>query len=298
MAKKQSGLGRGFYEIFDDNAPTDGGKMQNLRIADVEPRSEQPRKSFDQEAMEALAESIRDYGVLQPILVRESKNLAGTYEIVAGERRWRAARMAGLTEIPSIILDGDELKAAQVSVIENVQRENLNPVEEAFAYQALIDRFGLTQDEVAKQVGKSRPAIANMLRLIDLPDEVLEALKAGDISTGHARTLLGLEDEEDMLALCNKIIEKNLSVRETEREVKFLNLRRNMPPTDPEATAGSKQRRVYMHDLERRAMSTLGRKVRITQTPKKKTLELTFEDDGDLEELLTTLCGKEFFEQT
>ena len=298
MAKKQSGLGRGFYEIFDDNAPTDGGKMQNLRIADVEPRSEQPRKSFDQEAMEALAESIRDYGVLQPILVRESKNLAGTYEIVAGERRWRAARMAGLTEIPSIILDGDELKAAQVSVIENVQRENLNPVEEAFAYQALIDRFGLTQDEVAKQVGKSRPAIANMLRLIDLPDEVLEALKAGDISTGHARTLLGLEDEEDMLALCNKIIEKNLSVRETEREVKFLNLRRNMPPTDSEATAGSKQRRVYMHDLERRAMSTLGRKVRITQTPKKKTLELTFEDDGDLEELLTTLCGKEFFEQT
>lgn len=298
MAKKQSGLGRGFYEIFDDNAPTDGGKMQNLRIADVEPRSEQPRKSFDQEAMEALAESIRDYGVLQPILVRESKNLAGTYEIVAGERRWRAARMAGLTEIPSIILDGDELKAAQVSVIENVQRENLNPVEEAFAYQALIDRFGLTQDEVAKQVGKSRPAIANMLRLIDLPDEVLEALKAGDISTGHARTLLGLEDEEDMLALCNKIIEKNLSVRETEREVKFLNLRRNTPPTDPEATAGSKQRRVYMHDLERRAMSTLGRKVRITQTPKKKTLELTFEDDGDLEELLTTLCGKEFFEQT
>lgn len=298
MAKKQSGLGRGFYDIFDDNAPTDGGKMQNLRIADIEPRSEQPRKNFDQEAMEALAESIRDYGVLQPILVQESKNLAGTYEIVAGERRWRAARMAGLTEIPSIILDGDELKAAQVSVIENVQRENLNPVEEAFAYQALIDRFGLTQDEVAKQVGKSRPAIANMLRLIDLPDEVLEALKAGDISTGHARTLLGLEDEEDMLALCNKIIEKNLSVRETEREVKFLNLRRNTPPTGPEVTAGSKQRRVYMHDLERRAMSTLGRKVRITQTPKKKTLELTFEDDGDLEELLTMLCGKEFFEQT
>lgn len=298
MAKKQSGLGRGFYDIFDDNAPTENGKMQNLRIADIEPRSEQPRKNFDQEAMEALADSIRDYGVLQPIIVQESKNLAGTYEIVAGERRWRAARMAGLTEIPSIILDGDELKAAQVSVIENVQRENLNPVEEAFAYQALIDRFGLTQDEVAKQVGKSRPAIANMLRLIDLPDEVLEALKAGDISTGHARALLGLEEEEDMLALCGKIAEKNLSVRETEREVKFLNLRHHTEPADPEVTAGSKQRRVYMHDLERRAMSTLGRKVRITQSPKKKTLELTFVDDGDLEDLLTLLCGKEFFEQT
>ena len=298
MAKKQSGLGRGFYEIFDDNAPTESGKMQNLRIADIEPRSEQPRKNFDQEAMEALADSIRDYGVLQPIIVQESKNLAGTFEIVAGERRWRAARMAGLTEIPSIILDGDELKAAQVSVIENVQRENLNPVEEAFAYQALIDRFGLTQDEVAKQVGKSRPAIANMLRLIDLPDEVLEALKAGDISTGHARALLGLEEEEDMLALCGKIAEKNLSVRETEREVKFLNLRRHTEPDDPEVVAGSKQRRVYMHDLERRAMSTLGRKVRITQSPKKKTLELTFVDDGDLEDLLTLLCGKEFFEQT
>lgn len=297
MPKKQSGLGRGFYDIFDDNTPTEGGKMQNLRIADIEPRSEQPRKNFDQESMEALADSIRDYGVLQPIIVQESKNLAGTYEIVAGERRWRAARMAGLTEIPSIILDGDELKAAQVAVIENVQRENLNPVEEAFAYQALIDRFGLTQDEVAKQVGKSRPAVANMLRLIDLPDEVLEALKAGDISTGHARTLLGLEEEDDMILLCTKIVEKNLSVRETEREVKYLNLRRNAEPEDPETIAGSKQRRVYMHDLERRAMSALGRKVRITQTPKKKTLELAFVDDDDLEELLSVLCGQEFFQQ-
>lgn len=297
MPKKQSGLGRGFYDIFDDNTPTEGGKMQNLRIADIEPRSEQPRKNFDQESMEALADSIRDYGVLQPIIVQESKNLAGTYEIVAGERRWRAARMAGLTEIPSIILDGDELKAAQVAVIENVQRENLNPVEEAFAYQALIDRFGLTQDEVAKQVGKSRPAVANMLRLIDLPDEVLEALKAGDISTGHARALLGLEEEDDMILLCTKIVEKNLSVRETEREVKYLNLRRNAEPEDPETIAGSKQRRVYMHDLERRAMSALGRKVRITQTPKKKTLELAFVDDDDLEELLSVLCGREFFQQ-
>lgn len=296
MAKKQSGLGRGFYEIFDDNSPAEGGKMQNIRIADIEPRSDQPRKNFEQESMQALADSIRDYGVLQPIIVQESKNLAGTYEIVAGERRWRAARMSGLAEIPAIILDGDELKAAQVSVIENVQRENLNPVEEAFAYQALIDRFGLTQDEVAKQVGKSRPAITNMLRLIDLPDEVLEELSAGHISTGHARALLGLEEDGDMIVLCNKIVEKSLSVRETEREVKYLNTKRGEEPEDPETIAGSRQRRVYMHDLERRAMSSLGRKVRIIQTPKKKMLELAFEDDGDLEDLLRTLCGTQFFE--
>lgn len=298
MAKKPGGLGRGFYDIFDDNTPAEAaGKMQNLRVSEIEPRSNQPRKTFDQEALEALADSVRDYGVLQPILVQESKALAGTYEIVAGERRWRAARMAGLTEIPAIVLDGDELRAAQVSVIENVQRENLNPVEEAFAYQALIDRFGLTQDEVAKQVGKSRPTITNMLRLTELPDEVLELLRDGVLTTGHARALLGLEDPEDMTFLAHKIAEKNLSVREVEREVKYLNTKGSEEPADAETIAGSRQRKVYMHDLERRAMSTLGRKVRITQTPKKKVLELTFEDDGDLEDLMRILCGEEFFAQ-
>ena len=193
MAKKTGGLGRDFYAILDDNI-TDmkEGAATTLRIAEVEPRSDQPRKQFDKEALEALADSIATYGVLQPILVRQNPNFEGYFEIIAGERRWRAAKMAGLTEIPAIVLDGDDLKTAQIAVIENVQREDLNVVEEAFAYKALIDQFDLTQEQIAKQVGKSRPAIANLLRLLDLPDEVLDQLKAGDLTAGHARALLGL----------------------------------------------------------------------------------------------------------
>ena len=189
MAKSRSGLGRDFYSLLDDNIlagdKTNAATM--LRIADVEPRSDQPRKTFTHESLEQLADSIGQFGVLQPIIVRESKFLQGTYEIIAGERRWRASKMAGLSEIPAVVLDGDDLKAAQVAVIENVQREDLNPVEEAMAYDVLIDRYGLTQEQVAKQVGKNRSTITNMLRLLELPEEVLELLKNNEISAGHAR---------------------------------------------------------------------------------------------------------------
>lgn len=295
MAKKPGGLGRDFYAILDDNI-TDmkEGAATTLRIAEVEPRSDQPRKLFDKEALEALADSIASYGVLQPILVRQNPNFEGYFEIIAGERRWRAAKMAGLTEIPAIVLDGDDLKAAQIAVIENVQREDLNVVEEAFAYKALIDQFDLTQDEVAKQVGKSRPAIANLLRLLDLPDEVLEQLKAGDLTAGHARALLGLNDPEKIVPLANRIILKNLSVRETEVLVK----RENVAPA-PELPDidGKPQNRAYMMDLERRTRETLGRKVKITQNDKKKSIELYYEDDADMEALLLTLCGPDFFNE-
>ena len=293
----RGGLGRDFFSILDDNVyESKKDSVSALKIADVEPRRDQPRKDFDDESIQSLADSILVHGVLQPIIVRENANFPGTYEIIAGERRWRAAKMAGLSEIPAITVDGDDLKVAQISLVENVQRENLNPVEEAFAYQALVERFGLTQDQLSKEVGKSRSAIANMLRLIDLPDEVLELLKNGDITTGHARAILGLDEDEQMVILAQKIVERGLSVREVEKMV-----RKILAEQDVEVLAtkddDAVQRRVYMRELERRAMDTLGRRVKINQTTKKKTVELTFDSDSDLEELLTLLCGNEFFKQ-
>lgn len=297
MAKKSEGrgLGRSFYEIMGDNVlDSKGGSGQNLRISDIEPRGDQPRKTFEREALEVLADSIANYGVLQPIIVRENDAFAGTYEIIAGERRWRAAKMAGLSEIPAIVFDGDELRAAQVAMIENIQREDLNPVEEAMGYGALIERFGLTQDQVAKQVGKNRSTVANMLRLLDLPKEVLEMLRSGDLTTGHARALLALGSEQSMIDLATKTIERQLSVREVETAVKRMN-------TVPEAAEEEKvnpQVRVQMKELERRAMSTLGRKVRISRSTRKKVVELSYDDDADLEALLLSLCGNEIFNET
>ena len=202
--------------------------------------------------------------------------------------------MAGLNEIPAVVLDGDDLKAAQVAVIENVQREDLNPIEEALAYETLIDRFGLTQEQVAKQVGKSRSAVTNLLRLLDLPEEELELVRTGGISAGHARALLGLKNPEQMLSLAQKIAEKELSVRDVEKTIRLLNYEPQEP--DAEETREQTQRRVYMKDLEHRAVSALGRKVRILKTPKKKVVELSYDDDADLEFLLSTICGREIFQ--
>ena len=202
--------------------------------------------------------------------------------------------MAGLTEIPAIVFDGDELKAAQVALIENIQREDLNPVEEAFGYGALIEKFGLTQEQVAKQVGKSRPAVANMLRLLDLPDEVLEMLKAGDITAGHARALLGLEDDEQIIKLADRTVSKGLSVREVEYAVKRMNAR----AAEDEEAKVHPQIKVHMKELERRAMSALGRKVRISRSSKRRVVELTYDNDEDLETLLISLCGKTIFSET
>ena len=294
MAKSRSGLGRDFYSLLDDNIlagdKTNAATM--LRIADVEPRSDQPRKTFAHESLEQLADSIGQFGVLQPIIVRESKFLQGTYEIIAGERRWRASKMAGLNEIPAVILDGDDLKAAQVAVIENVQREDLNPVEEAMAYDVLIDRYGLTQEQVAKQVGKNRSTVTNMLRLLELPEDVLELLKNGDISAGHARALLGLKNEEQVSSLAQKIVEKDLSVRDVERTVRLMNYE---PEAIEEEDTELTQRKAYMKDLEHRAVTVLGRRVKILKTAKKKVVELAYSDDDDLEALLKSICGETFF---
>ncbi len=292
----RGGLGRDFYSILDDNMIEDKkDSITKIRINDIEPRKDQPRRTFDIESIQYLAESIQTHGVLQPIIVRENTDFPGTYEIIAGERRWRAAKMAALSEIPAIVVDGDDLKVAQIALVENVQREDLNPVEEAFAYQALIERFGLTQEQLSKEVGKSRSAIANLIRLIDLPDEVLTLLKEGKITNGLARAILGLDDEEKMIALAQKTHERDLSVREVEGLV-----RRILAEQDKEILENTKdesvQKRVYMRELERKAMDRLGRRVKINQTAKKKTVELTFDSDSDLEELLTLICGSELFQ--
>ncbi len=297
MTKKTEGrgLGRTFYDIMGDNVlDAKSGTGETLRISDIEPRHDQPRKTFEREALQTLADSIAAYGVLQPIIVRENANFEGTYEIIAGERRWRAAKMAGLSEIPAVVFDGDELKAAQVALIENVQREDLNPVEEAMGYGALIDRFGLTQEQVAKQVGKSRPAIANMLRLLDLPDEVLVLLRDGQISAGHAKALLALENPEDMIDIANRIIIREMSVREVEALVK----RMNAAPVALETEPIHPQVKVQMKELEHRATATLGRKVRISRSSRKKVVELTYDNDEDLEALLRSLCGENIFNET
>ena len=295
MAKGKSGLGRDFYSLLEDNMVEEKkDSLATIRISDIEPRADQPRKDFDEESLQLLADSIAIHGVLQPIILRESLHLPGTYEIIAGERRWRAAKMAGLSEIPAVTIDGDDHKVAQVALVENVQRENLNPVEEAFAYSALIDKFGLTQEQLSREVGKSRSAIANLLRLLDLPDEVLELLRDGKITNGHARAILGLEDDEQMIILAQKTVEKELSVREVEATVRKLLAQKDIEIVE-ETGDSNAQKRVYMRELERRAMDRLGRKVKINQTTKKKTVELTFDSDSDLEELLVLLCGKNFF---
>ena len=294
MAKKiERGLGKSFYDILDDNvSESKKGAAEMIRISDIDPRRDQPRKTFDREALEVLADSIATYGVLQPIIVRENASMEGTYEIIAGERRWRAAKMAGLSEIPAVVFSGDELKAAQVALIENIQREDLNPVEEAMGYGALIDRFGLTQDQVAKQVGRSRSTVTNMLRLLDLPEEVLEMLRVGDLTTGHARALLALDSEEAMIDVAGRILARTLSVREVEALVKRMNT-----AEEPEEEKVHPQIKVHMKELERRAMSTLGRKVRISRSSRKKVVELTYDNDEDLEALLRALCGENIFEE-
>ncbi len=295
MAKRQGGLGRDFYSLLDDNMmETKRDAKTSLKVGRISPRKDQPRKNFDENALQILADSIREHGVIQPIVVREIDGLGENYEIIAGERRWRASKLAGLDEIPAVIMTGDELKVAEVSLIENVQRKDLNPVEEALAYRTLIERFGLKQEEVAQQAGKSRSAVANMLRLLELPDEILEYVQSESLSMGHARALLGLEDEDQMIPLAELTIQKELSVREVEALVRRYNAA-NEPEPEPDLTNASVQRQVYMKDLESRIRTTLGRKVKIHETARKHTVEFTFEDDEDLENLLKVLVGEEIF---
>lgn len=305
MAKKLAGFGKGGLDsIFADNyienvaakATVDG--PQTLRVSEIEPKPDQPRKHFDEEALQQLADSISKHGLLQPIIVRESAG--GFYQIIAGERRWRASKLAGLLEVPVIIMEADALKAAEIAIIENIQREDLNPYEEASAYQSLMNQYDLTQEQVAEKVGKSRSAVANTMRLLDLPDEVLEMLKTGDISAGHARALLALKDKEAIVDIAKKILTHSLNVRDTESLVKKLNKlyddnlkKETLTPPSAEADIIVN----YAKDLENRAMSLLGKRVKIIDSGKhNKFLQVEYIDNEDLEELLVKLCGKDIIE--
>ena len=299
MAKKNS-LGRGLDSLFLENDEPDTGSVSMLRVSDIEPNPLQPRKTFDNEALGQLADSISRHGLLQPIAVRT--NECGFYRIIAGERRWRAAKMAGLIEIPAIIYDMDDKKAAELALIENLQREDLNPIEEALAFRALINDSDMTQEECAGQIGKSRSAVANSLRLLDLPDAVVTMVANGDLSAGHARAILSLIKEEDKLALAQRVIEKSMSVRETEAAAKALNEAakaeaeaKNVPAEDDHA---ARMAQSYLRALEQRVTENLGRRFRIldAQDGKQKTIEISYENSDDLEALLRLLCGDTFFE--
>ena len=290
MAVKKSGLGRGLDSLFLDTFDAEPKKegVQEIKISLIDPKSGQPRKNFEPEALAQLADSISAHGVLQPILLRAMGN--DRYQIIAGERRWRASKLAGLNEIPAIVLDKDELAAAQIALVENIQRENLNPIEEAMAFRSLATEYGMTQEDLSRQVGKSRSAIANALRLLDLPDEVLSFVASGDLSAGHARTLLGLRDKEQIPALAKRAIELSMSVRELEEAVK----RANKPVKVKEAPASTGFKVDYVAELEQKMMQGLGRKVKITSSGAKKTVSLFFEDNEDLEALLRSIMGDDF----
>ena len=296
MAKKNSGLGRGLDAIFLDNTRVTESEhnedsITRLKISMVDPKSDQPRKFFDKEALEQLADSILENGLLQPILVREYAE--GRYQIIAGERRFRASKLAGLTEIPAIILDRDDRKAAQIALIENIQRENLNPIEEAMAYKSLAEEYDMTQEELSIKVGKSRSAIANSTRLLDLPDPVLTLVASRELSAGHARTILGLKNTDDMILLAQRAVEEELSVRILEAEVKRLNKPKKKEIPEEEEKLPFVD---YFKELENKIRTHLGRSVKIEEKGKRKTLTISYEDNADLDELISLLCGKEFLE--
>ena len=295
MAKKNSGLGRGLDAIFLDNTLAEENvsgeeRISKLKISLIDPKRDQPRKHFDKEALEQLASSIREHGLLQPILVREYGE--GRYQIIAGERRFRASKLAGLTEIPAIIVERDDKSAAQLALIENIQREDLNPLEEAQAYRALATDYGMTQEEISEKVGKSRSAIANAMRLLDLPEEVLALVATRELSAGHARALLGVKNRDAMILLAQKAVEQELSVREIEQLVKLAN-----KPQKPEVEEEVVPIVDYIRELELRVQRQLGRKVKIDGKGRKKAITLYYEDNEDLDEILVLLCGSGFLEE-
>ena len=296
MAKKNSGLGRGLDAIFLDNTLTEEvshneDKISKLKISLVDPKRDQPRKYFDKEALEQLAESIAENGLLQPILVREYGE--GRYQIIAGERRFRASKLAGLSEIPAIVIEKDDKSAAQIALIENIQREDLNPLEEALAYKALAEEYDMTQEELSKQVGKSRSAIANSVRLLDLPDEILTLVASRELSAGHARTLLGVHDRDNMILLAQRAVEEDLSVRTLEDLVKIV----NKPVKAKDEGIEIIPVVDYYRELEIRIQSHLGRQIKIDGKGRKKSITLSYEDNEDLSEIITLLCGKEFLDE-
>ena len=280
------GLGKGLGALLGDfeEVSTEKSAYQLLPIYKVEPNPDQPRRDFDEEELQALADSISEHGIIQPQTVRELNS--GYYQIIAGERRWRAARLANLSEVPVVIIEADDKKAMELALIENLQRQDLNPVEEALGYKSLMEDYGLTQEDAAKRVGKSRPAVTNALRLLALPEEVLRKVRSGELSAGHARAILTVKSEKKQLAAAQKIVALGLSVRQAEL------LCRNMAKEAPEKQEEPVTLKVdYVAECEKQLSKQLGRGVKIVNGKRKGRFELEFYGQEDLEVLLNALMN-------
>ena len=290
--QKKKALGRGLDAILVDiytpeTTETNQG-VTMVRISEVEPNVNQPRKVFDPAELETLAESINQYGMIQPITVR---SIDGMYQIITGERRWRAARMAGLSEVPVLIITADDKKAAELALVENIQRSDLNPIEEALGFAALIEEHGLTQEEAAKRIGKSRSAVTNSLRLLNLPESVRKMIENAELSTGHAKVLLGMTDSNMIEKAALQIITRDLSVRETEKLVKMMEEAANK--TEEEQVIRDVD---HTRSLELLVQKKLGRTIKINEKGKKSSITIGFSDNEDLEQLLIMLCGESFLD--
>ena len=285
VKKAKPGLGKGLDLLIPKSEPVEEKKTadpQVLKISQVEPNRNQPRKQFDKESLQELAGSIKQYGIIQPIIVAKKEDY---YEIIAGERRWRAAKMAGLKEVPVVIKEYSEKEIAEISLIENIQRENLNPIEEAKAYKSLIEEYNLTQEELSERISKSLTQITNTMRLLKLHDKVQKMLIDGSISAGHARALLGLEIQEEQLLTAQKIVAENLSVRQTEDLVRQI----NNPPKSKKAAPKIKNS-VFYKDLERRMTEALGTKVKINQKEQGKgRIEISYFSEDELDRIFTII---------
>lgn len=284
MAQKdKKALGTGLSALFGDVSP--GDEMTTVTLSKIEPREEQPRVSFDEEALNALADSISRYGVLQPITVRLLPT--GYYQIIAGERRWRAARLAGLTEVPVRVIEADDRMTAEIALVENLQREDLNPIEEAKGYQSLIEDYGLTQEEAARSVGKSRPAVANSLRLLHLSPEVLRLVETGELSAGHARTLVPVQDPAVQLLAAREILSKSLSVRKA--EALAAKVAKKQSSIDQPARKQSDEQIDYAKEVSTLLTKRLGRKVTLTEGKSGGKIEIEFYNADDREALISQL---------
>ena len=276
------GLGKGLGALLGDFSvePSQDTPYRLLPIYKVEPNPDQPRQDFDEEELQALSDSIAEHGIIQPLTVRELPS--GYYQIIAGERRWRAARLANLSEIPAVVVEADDKKAMELALIENLQRQDLNPVEEALGYQSLMEDFGLTQDQTAQRVGKSRPAVANALRLLNLPDGLLKKVRSGELTAGHARAVLSLKSEKKQVEAAQKIIALGLSVRQAELLCKNMS---KEPAPKKEVTLAID----YVAECEKSLSKHLGRGVRIVNGKRKGRFELEFYGQEDLQTLLDAL---------
>jgi ParB family chromosome partitioning protein len=290
--QKKKALGRELdailVDIYTPETTENTQGITMVRINEVEPNVNQPRKDFDPAELETLAESINQYGMIQPITVR---SIDGMYQIITGERRWRAARMAGLSEVPVMIITADDKKAAELALVENIQRSDLNPIEEALGFAALIEEHGLTQEEAAKRIGKSRSAVTNSLRLLHLPESVRKMIETGELSTGHAKVLLGMSNPDSIEKAALQIITRDLSVRETEKLVKIM-----------EEAANQKEEENVIRDvdhtrsLELLIQKKLGRTIKINEKGKKSSISIGYSDNEDLDKLLILLCGESFLD--